>query len=552
MLLDALRQVLGNRSIRRAEAAWLIGIAAQWAWFVTVLVYAYDLGGVTAVGLAGMLRMLPAAILAPFVTAITDRVAPGRVLLGVHLGSAASVAFAALVVLTDLPGVLVFVAVVVEGLLAVLHRPTTMALLPALVRSPQELVASNAVTSTGEGVGVLVGPALGGALLALGGAALGMAVPAIAFTAAAVAVLIIDVRHPTHRTAEPTASRLAEIFGGFRALRTYPSAGLVLGLFGAQTFVRGTLTVLIVALSVELLRLGEAGVGYLNSAIGAGGLAGSVLAIALVTRRHMSIPFVLALALWGAPIAVLGWVPAPWLAFVALGVVGLANAVLDVSGFTLLQRCVPTRVRGRVFGALEGVAALTVGLGALLAPPIIGLLGLEGAMVAVGLLLPTLALLSAPFVRRADEAAIVPHRQLSLLRGVPMFAPLPMNTLEYLARSLGREQHAVDAMVIEQGAVGDSWYLIESGRVAVVHDGRHVTDLSTGDGFGEIALLSDRPRTASVIAREPLEVFRLPRADFLEAVTGSAHAVVAADELVSKRLTELGHGGDAGHDHPPS
>lgn len=540
MLLDALRQVLGNRLIRRAEAAWLIAIAAQWAFLVSVLVYAYDLGGVPAVGLAGMLRMLPAAILAPFITTLTDRLPPGRVLLGIHVGSAVSVGFAALVIATGIPGPLVFVAVVAEGILATLHRPTTMALMPALVRSPQELIACNSVTSTGEALGVLIGPAVGGLLLAAGGPALGAAVPAFAFAAAAFAVLIIRTRRPTVKD-HADRSAFRDMFGGFVALRRYPSAALLIGLFGAQTFVRGVLTVLIVAVSVELLRLGDAGVGYLNSAIGAGGLIGAFLTLALITRRHLATPLSVSLALWGIPIAILGLIPDALVAFLALGVVGLANAILDVSGYTLLQRCVPTQLRGRVFGALEGIVALTVGVGSLVAPLLVAGLGLEGALLTVGLLLPALALLTAQRVRRADDAAVVPHRQLELMRGVPMFAPLPMTALEQIARSLHADRFEPGATVIEQGEPGDCWYLIASGSVEVVHDGGRVAVLSAGDGFGEIALLSDRARTASVVVLEQLEAYRLLRPDFLDAVTGSRHSVLAADRLMSTRLAELGH-----------
>ncbi len=224
-----------------------------------------------------------------------------------------------------------------------------------------------------------------------------------------------------------------------------------------------------------------------------------------------------------------------------MAVLGVANAVLDVSGFSLIQRGVPNRLRGRVFGGLEAAASLTFGIGSLLAPVLVALFGLQAALVVSGGLLPVLALLTATLVGRADAGAIVPHRQLELLRGVPMFTPLPLTVLERLAGGLVAERHAVGADVISQSEPGDCWYLIADGTADVVHDGERVTALSTGDAFGEIALLSDRPRTATISVREALEVYRLPRSIFLEAVTGSPNAVLAGETLVSGRLAELGH-----------
>jgi MFS family permease len=539
----ALRQVLANRSIRHTQAGWFIATAAQWAYLVAVLVYAYDVGGVVAAGLASTVRMLPAAIAAPFTTMLADQLPPRLVLLGVHLGRASMVGLVAIGIAADLPAAVIFLAIALEGLIATLHRPTTMALLPALARSPQELIASNATFSAGEAIGVLVGPAVGGVLLAIGGVLLGTAVPAIGFVVAALVVLGIEPvsRGRSAAADDASRSRLAELMAGFAALRTYPAAGILISLFGVQTLVRGVLTVLLVAVSVEIMSLGSSGVGYLNAAIGAGALVGAFAAFTLVLRPRLAGPFSVALAFWGIPVVVLGLTAQPLIGLTAMAVLGLANAVLDVSGFSLIQRCVPNRLRGRVFGALEAIAALTFGIGSLLAPVLVALFGLQMALAVSGGLLPVLAVVTATLVRRADTGAIVPLRQLELLRNVPMFAPLPMTALEQVAVGLVPEQHATGVDVIRQGEPGECWYLIASGTADVIHDGERVAALGAGDGFGEIALLSDRPRTATVSVRETLDVFRLPRMIFLEAVTGSPHAVRVGENLVAGRIAELGH-----------
>lgn len=536
----AVRQAMGNRSIRRAELAWLIGIAAQWAYLVAILVYAYDIGGVAAAGLASTLRMLPAAVLAPIVTGVSDRFPPGRVLLGIHAGRAVAVGLAAIVVIAGLSPALVFVAIVLEGVIACLHRPTTLALMPALARSPQELVATNAVTSGGEALATLIGPALGGVLLAIGGPGLAIAATGAAFAVAAIAVTAIDAQRPVAAPGSAPMGKLGQMLAGFAAFRTHPSAGALVALFSVQTFVRGILTVLLVAVSVELLGLGEAGVGYLNSAIGAGGLLGAFLTFTLVSRRRLALPFSVSLAAWGLPIAGIGLIGEPAAAFVLLAILGLANATLDVSGLSLVQRSVPNAVRARVFGAFEGTVTLTFGLGSLVAPVLVQLLDLRGALVLTGAVLPVLAIVSAAVVRRADDSAVVPHDRLDLLRGVPMFAPLPMTMLEMIAGGLVEERHAAGVEVIRQGDPGDCWYLVVEGQVAVARDERLVAELGRGDGFGEIALLSQRPRTATVRATQPLHVYRLPRPVFLEAITGNPNAMIAGEELAASRLAELG------------
>lgn len=537
-LLGPIREVARNSAIVRLQGAWTLAIAAEWAFLVGLLVYAYDVGGIAAAGALSTLRMLTPAVGAPFAATIADRFPPHRVLALVYALRAAVVAATGLVLFVDGPPALVFGAAAIEGLLAVLKRPTTMALLPALSRSPAELVSGNAVASTGEGFGVLVGPAIGSFLLAGAGLEIAVLAPAVALVAAAILAATIVVPHA--RAVRPAGGALRELLGGFAALRTHPASGMIIGLVGCQTFVRGLLTVLIVAASVDLLGLGREGVGWLNAAIGGGGLVGAAVATLGMGSGGLGPTFSLALAAWGLPIALIGIAPVAWFAAVLLAVVGLANAILDVAGFTLLQRTVPTSLRARVFGALEGIASLTFALGSLVAAPLIGALGLIGALVVAGGLLPVVAAISAAAVRRTDHASIVPHRELALLRGVPLFAPLTLVVVERLARAMVSARHADGESVVTQGEAGDAYFIVADGRATVAIDGERVRELGPGDGFGEIALLEDRPRTASVVAEGPLETVALPRDAFLEAVTGSPASARVAAQLVADRLPATG------------
>ncbi|MCA1572101.1 MAG: cyclic nucleotide-binding domain-containing protein, partial [Chloroflexi bacterium] len=497
--------------------------------------------GVLAVGAMTLLRSLPAGILAPALSAIADRLPRARVLLAVHVGRASMVAIAAFGAIADVAPAIILAAVAAEGLLVGLHRATTLSLMPALARSPEELVAGNAVMSMGEALGGLAGPVTAGLLLMLAGPGLGLIAASLAHGLAAAAVLSIHVIPLRVIPPASPAGGLRTMLGGVAALRRHPSAGVVIGLFASQTLVRGSLTVLVVVAAVELLGLGQSGVGYLTSSIGGGGIFGAVFAMSLVIGRPLSAPFAVSLALWGLPIAVLGILPYPVLAFVLLAAVGAANAALDVAGFTLLQRSVPNAVRGRVFGALEGIAAIGVAAGAAMAPLLVELFGLRAALIVTGAILPVVTVVTYPLLRSVDAAAVVPHRELALLRRLPMFAPLPLTIIEQLAQSLVPVRYATGERIIEQGEAGDCFYVIAVGAVDIIHGARDMGTLRGGDGFGEIALLSDRPRTATVIAREPMEGFRLPREDFLEAVAGSPHSMSAAQGLVSQRLAELGH-----------
>jgi MFS family permease len=531
---DALRRVTANRDIRRAELAWMLGWAAEWAWLVALLVFAYNAGGVVVVGVLGLARTLPAAILAPVLSTISDRLPRHRVLLGVHAGRVVLIGLAAAAVAFGWSEWVVYLVAPLDALLAVLHRPTHASMLPGLARSPEELVAANVASSTVENVGILAGPAVGGLLIAAAAPAWWFAVPSAGFVVAALAVSGIQPPQALRRPARPSV--FDTLVGGVRVLVAYPHAGLIVGLFAAQTLVRGLLSVLLVVASVELLGLGEEGVGYLNSAIGAGGFVGALSTMVLVGRSRLAGTFTLALVLWGAPILLMGVVPNALAAVGFLAMVGIGNAVLDVSGFTMLQRGVPNAFRGRIFGVLEALVMLMVGIGSVLAPVLIAGLTIRGALIATGLLLPVLALLTWRAVAGADARAVIPARELALLRGVPMLAPLPLTVLEQVAGDLVPVRFAAGDRIIRRGEVGDRFYILAEGAAEVQLGHGATRAMGPGDSFGEIALLRDVPRTASVSATGEVVAYALDREAFVCAVTGDRQSARAADAVIGARL----------------
>jgi Cyclic nucleotide-binding domain len=225
-------------------------------------------------------------------------------------------------------------------------------------------------------------------------------------------------------------------------------------------------------------------------------------------------------------------------AIAALAVLGVANSLIDVSAFTLLQRAAPDEVLGRVFGVLETAILASIAAGAAVAPPLVDLLDVDGALLVAGAVLPVLVVVSWVSLTRLDAAAqgALPAADVALLRGVPIFAPLGPATIEELARALRPLRVAAGEDIVRQGEPGDRFYVVTAGEVAVLVDGQVVRQEGVGDSFGEIALLRDEPRTATVRARADSELRALQRAPFLAAVTGHADSAEAAEAVTRARL----------------
>jgi MFS family permease len=530
-----------NANVRRVELAWGAAIAAEWAHFVGLGVFAYKSGGTSAVGLAGLVRLLPAAIVAPVAASFADRFRRERFLGVLTLAGGAALAGSAAAAFAGVAG-LVYALAAVVGVASTLIRPTLQALLPSLARTPEELIASNGATSTIESVGTLIGPLLAGALIAL--APVGVVFAAAAAIAIAGAVLLTRVRVEGQmvETLGDRPGAYRELRFGFEAIARLPGTRRVLLLMVAQTFVRGCLNVLIVVAAFRVLHAGAGAVGYMTAAIGVGGFVGALRAMTLQGRR-LAGPFALSLVFWGLPIALIPVHPQLALALVLLGVVGAANSVEDVAGFTLMQRTIPNESLNRVLGVFWGLAMGAVAVGSFAAPSIVRAVGPRPAFLVVGLILP---LITVSAYRRltALDSLIAPSDELDRIERVPMFAPLSLATKERLAGKLIHLSVAAGERVIRAGDAGDRFYVVDNGELVVEVDGRH-KKIHTDDYFGEIALLRDVPRTATVIASTASQLYALQRSDFLAAVTGHRAAESAGDAVVDARL------GAASADAPP-
>ena len=520
--------------MRRLQLALLFSAVARWTNGTAIALVAVDRAGAGGVGVAFATPLISGALAAPLVSVAADRFRRARVLVAVNL---ALVAFALAIALAVAVGLPLAAVIALQSLVAIVStadQPTSRALMPSLAQTPQELTAANAVASGIQSVSIVVGPALAGALAALAGRGAMFVASATLFGLSA----LLATRLPSGRAAvNATGTRLTitESVAGLRTVATDRALRLLVGLFAAQTFVGGALNVLIVVVGADLLGLGDSGIALLISALGVGGILGTIAVAGLGGRTRLAGAFAFGLVLWGVPLAIIGLWPVLAVTVAALGAIGVADAFVDVSVVTLIQRVAPEEVLGRVFGVLESTLLGMIGAGCLLAPIVTHALGTRSALIFFGALLPLSVALCWRALAGVERPAAAPDR-LALLRAQPIFAPLPEQTLEALSTRL-RELAVADAeVVIREGEAGDRFYLIEQGTVDVSIDGQRVRTQGPGEGFGEIALARDIPRTATVTARGPARLLSLERDVFVSAVSGHPASAAAADAVVAARL----------------
>jgi MFS family permease len=530
------RAVFANPQLRKLQLAFAGSVTGEWGFLVALAVYANDQGGATAVSAVLVIRWVASALTAPWLAYFSDRYRRERVMLAADLSRVIAMLAMAAAAFGDSSPIIVYVLAGFMAVASKTFRPAQAALLPKLASSPEELTAANATSTAIESVGTFVGPALGGLLLAV--ASVGWVFVADALTLVWSAFFVVQLRAPREEVTAPREpkSTYREIVAGFSALAAEREARVIVSLYFCQTIVAGALRVLLVVTALDLLDVGNAGLGLLNAAMGVGGIIGVAVAFALIGRRRLASDFGLGLFLIGAGLGLIGVWPTFLGAILLIGVFGIGNTLVDVSGVTLLQRAVPDEVLGRVFGALQSILVLGLAVGALLTPPLLDLIGTRATLIAFGALLPALALLLSRRLRTIDARAHVPAERIELLSANPIFAPLPPPTVEHLAIKLVPVTVAGGETVFRQGDHGDRFYVVENGRCEIAIDGEKVADAWPGETFGEIALLRDVPRTATVTAIEDSTLLALERDDFIGAVTGHAPSREAADAVIGARL----------------
>ena len=532
-----LRTLTGNPQLSRVQAAFVTYNCGEYASWLAMLVYAYAQGGVTASGIVATAMLIPSAVFAPVMAGLGQRIALGTALIAGYAAQAVTSGAVAIALFADAPKLVVYGLLVPSAVAFTMTRPTQSALTPSLARTPEELTATNVVSGSIESISIFAGPALAGLVLAISSEA---AVFALVSVGCVIGALLVAPLRGIGALAHENLDEPEDSVGGsFSFVRNEPQARLLLSLLGVECIAIGALDVLAVELAVGGLHRGSDWAGYLTAAFGAGGVLAIGVTARLVGLARLAPSLVASLAVWSVAFMGLAAIPGAVGALVLLAAAGGARATFDVAARTLLQRMARPDLLARVFGLLEGVQMAAFAVGSLLAPLLVWIGGLRLAFVCVGAMLPLFALVAGRRLLDIDRHATVPVVEISLLRSMPLFAPLPPPTLESLARALEPISVPAGVDVIREGESGDCYYVIADGELEVVRNGRIAATRSRGEGFGEIALMYSVPRTATVRTLEDSHLYVLDSDAFLLAVTGHAASQRAAHDLADARLAEL-------------
>jgi MFS family permease len=482
------------------------------------------------------------ALTAPFAATFADRMDRKRLMVLCDLVRAVLVSLGAACLFLDTPPWPVFVIAALAAVLGAPFRIAQRALLPSLVDRPEELTASNGASSTIESVAFFVGPALGALLLGFTTVEVVFLVNVLTFLWSMLLITRLDVRvtaGPAEETDpgpdEPAESFLKETGAGFRTIAGDRDLLFITAAVSAQTIVAGAAAVFMVVMADDILGTGARGIGYLDSLLGVGAILGGLVAISRAAKNRLAADLTVGVVLWSLPLLLVTAWPHPVACFVAMALLGFGNPLVDTNLDTIVQRITPDAVLGRVFGALEACLIATMSLGAVVMPFLIHWFDLRWALVCVAVPIGALALLGLPVMRGLDRRLREPAA-LPLLRGIDLFTPLSPAVLDTLAGALSEQRYAAGDVLVREGAESDLFYIIESGQVEVTQGSRVLRREGPGEYFGEIGLLRDVPRTATITAVEETVVQTLSREHFLRAVSGHRDSSLAAERVVNRRL----------------
>jgi len=513
----------------RVLGSWFLFSSAQWMFMVASGVAAYEYGGAGAVGVVAVARLVPALLAAPVAGTLVDRLDRGRVVAGSCALAMLAFATGAVVVSDDLQLGLLVAVIVAVSVLGAPPRPALEALLPALARTPGDLVRATALWSAGDSAGFLVGAGAGGALLALVGTSAVMACAA----GLAAATTLLAVGLPSRVASRPAEdAEDSGVLAGIRVVASTPTLHSPMLLLAGLMVLEGATDVQVVALAIDKLELGSGGPGLLYLVWGVGGLAGSAVLLRIVRRTGYGRALLVGALVFGLLVAVAG-LGGVVLAVAVMLPIGLGFALVEGGVMGVIPRLADDAVIGRVYGVTELLYSGAAAVGAALAPVLIAWWGISGSLVAVGLAYVMLALATWRGCVRLDRGQQTASRVRDLLHDVPFLRPLPLPQLERLVRAARPVTAVAGDTVISAGAMGQEFFVVETGELDVVEFGR---TLGPGDGFGEIALVRDVPRTATIRARSESRLWAVARAPFLAALGTSPDARVATTGTVEEHL----------------
>ncbi|HEY5941585.1 MAG TPA: MFS transporter [Solirubrobacterales bacterium] len=525
-----------NRDLGLLGSARICLAFASWSFAIALGVYGFEAHGIVGAGLVALVRLLPGAIASPFSGLLADRYSRRAVLLVSSTLMAVILAGAAIAAGAGAPTGVVFIFPALFAVASSGYAPAEAAMFPLLARTPQELSASNVNHAAMENAGFIAAAIVTGLLLTATS-------PGFVFAVAAAVTLLTVVlvafvrrdRRPEYKDDEELPGVAHELSLGARALIFHPALRLSSLTLVLLLLYEGFADVILIALALELLHLEEGAVGFLNAAWGIGALFGGAALALMLDRGHLVAAIAGGSLLLGLATMLPGFFPEEATSYLAWFGIGIGFTFVEVAGKTLMYRLASDETMGRVISALEAGRLLAMALGSLGAIVLVELLHPDGALIVLGALMPIFVVVCWARLRSYEVGAPVAEGPYHLLRENSIFAPLPIATVERLSHDLSPVEFDAGHEVIVQGEHGDRFFVIESGKVEVFENGEFRRNEGPGESFGEIALLHDVPRTATVRTTEPTRLLSLEREQFLTAVTGHRRSHQLAGDLVDDR-----------------
>jgi MFS family permease len=524
----------------------LVSMAGSWAYNVALLAVVYDrTGSLGWVGAAALGRFIPVLLVSPYAGVIADRFERIRVMYSCDLIAAATQAALVVLVLVEAPVIAIILAAALTSIAITPYEPAVAAVLPQIV-SEDDLAAANSIRGVVENVVQVSGPAIGAVMLLVGPAWAVFALNAASFVGSAVIVSRIRIRsHPVDVTEGGTAGPLRQMAVGMREIAHSRAVGVLVALSVLASLVYGMDTVLFVGASEERLGLGPDGFGVLMTGLAAGGLLAAGFVNRLARSPRLALVLTLAMAAYCLPNIVLAVTTSPAIATGAQVIRGAGTIIVDVLAMTALQRAVDPAVTARVFGVFWALVVGAVALGALIAPPVVSVFGLETGIVVLAIAPVLLTLAGYPTLAAMDRASAVRTAiyaaRAAVLERTGLFAAAPRPVLERLAAESSETAVSPGSVLIRQGEPADALYVLRAGTVEIDVDGAVVATLADGSFFGELGLLEGVPRTATVRAITACTLLRIDGDAFIDALTSAPLASTALEGARARYAATRGH-----------
>lgn len=537
--LCVLREALSSSRLRRVLVAYFVFNLAEWANWIALLVWAFDRDGVRGASAIALVQLVPAALLAPVAAQALTRLSPGRALWLGYVSQALTQLGLGAALLVGAPYAVVAGAAVLYSVAMTLTRPAHHTVVPELSETTSQLTASNAATGMTESAANIAGPLVSGLVVALwapGGLVVVMGLATVG-TALGVSWGLQrasgDVGAEDDGDTPPPAPAPAR--AGIRDVLADSSARVLIVMVAAEYVLVGMMDILLVVLALDVLDLSDAGPGVLNSALGIGGLVGAAFTFTLIGRQRLGPALLLGALAAGIAFAAAGLVSLLVPVLVLLAVSGSGKLFFDVTCRTFVQRLLPDRLLTAVFGLAEALMMGGLAVGSLAAPLLVHAVGARTTFLVAGSFLPVVALTLAVRLRRMDAACVVPTDVVDLLRSVPALSLLPERIVERMALEARTVAGAPGEALVTEGESGRHFFVIAAGTLQVSRGDDHLRTLRPGDWFGELALLRDVPRTATVTSIGPSRLWMVDREAFLASVGATSATLQAVWEHGNSR-----------------